>query len=162
MKPSSRLLPAGLAATLLAGGLALGATQASATPITVTAPAVVGPVTSGPVVKDVSLTWQRTAGATGYRVQVGTDPDWSDTPTYSLDTVGTQLSLPAGLPHAAYVWRVAALEGTGHGPWSTNGTFTKGWRDRPTTIAPAPASNTPGDLPTFRWLPIPSASAYEL
>ena|GEM_PF-3846112 len=159
MKPSSRLLPAGLAATLLAGGLALGATQASAAPITVGAPSVVGPVTSGPVVKDVSLTWRPTAGATGYRVQVGTDPDWSDTPSYTVDTAATQVALPAGLPHASYVWRVAALQGTGHGPWSTEGTFTKGWRDRPTPVGP---SGTITAYPTYSWAPIASASAYEL
>ena len=159
MKPSSRLAAAGLAASLLAGGLSAVATQASAASITVSAPSLVGPMDSRPVVKDVSLTWAATAGAAGYRVQVGTDPDWSDTPSYAKDTRGTQLALPTGLPHASYVWRVAALQGAGHGPWSANGTFTKGWRDRPSPVGP---SGTITGLPTFSWNPIASASAYEL
>lgn len=100
-RPSrARLLVVGLATSGLAVGvLAPFATPADAAGLGV--PGLVGPNSSAAVLKDVTLTWQPVPGATGYRVEVGTDSQWSDTPTYAATSAGTRLTLPVWLPHAS-------------------------------------------------------------
>jgi hypothetical protein len=76
-------------------------------------------------------------------------------------TVATELALPAWLPHASYLWRVAAVDDGVQGAWSRNGTFTRGWRSRPELLSPAVGAAVAG-RPTFSWTPVPGASAYQL
>jgi len=119
-----------------------------------------------PVRKNVKLDWAPVSGATGYRVQIGTDETWSDDPALSKDVVYSELTLPLWISKATYVWRVAALKGTAVGHWSSqsdqaqpDAEFTFGWRT-------APSLNTvtsPFFLePTFSWDPIATASGYQL
>ena len=116
--------------------------------------------------KTIRLDWAPVSGATGYRVQVGTDSTWSDAPTLTQDVSSSELTLPVWLPHATYVWRVAALRGATLGHWSSESTqlqseaqFTRGWRDAPTTNAVV----TPFEgRPTYSWSPVPSASGYQV
>lgn len=126
-------------------------------------PPVVATSPGGTAVKEVVLDWAPVAGATAYVVQVGTDEQWSDTPTLQLPTVATRLTLPAWLPHASYVWRVAAVSGKAQGRWSTVGTFTRGWDAAPKLLSPLSGSIDPAAaVPTFRWTPVPTASEYQL
>ncbi len=108
--------------------------------------------------KHVVLDWEPVLGATGYRVEVGQDENWADVPVLEQDVVSTELTLPLGLPHASYLWRVSSLDGSTHGAWS-EGSFTKQWTDTPTPLGPnGPVTGRP----TFSWSPVADASAYEL
>lgn len=167
MKPLSRACVAGLAATALLTAMPYGSALADVVPLAAPsnlAPADDPAVFPHEVRKTVPLTWDAVPGATGYRVQVGVDDTWSAAPVLSADTVATELVLPVWLPHATYVWRVAALSGTDVGAWSSDTVapeFTRGWRDAPQGLTPAPQDST-GPAPTFSWSPIAGASSYEL
>jgi hypothetical protein len=111
----------------------------------------------------VVLDWSGVPGAAAYVVQVGTDEEWSDKPTLELDTVASRVTLPASLPHASYVWRVAAVGTDGQGRWSSNGTFTPGWSARAGAAGPQQRRGRPHrrrpDVPLD---PVPAASEYQL
>ncbi|MCU1589870.1 MAG: hypothetical protein JWP11_1126 [Frankiales bacterium] len=145
---------ASVAATAMLPALAGSATAATAP----AAPTVVAPSGSTGVLKEVVLDWQTVPGAKGYRVQVGTDDEWSDSPTYTADTLGTRLTLPAWLPHGSYVWRVATLGETGQSRWSQGAEFERGWRTAPDGLTTSFSSW----LPTFSWNPVATASEYQL
>ncbi len=122
-----------------------------------------------PARKTVKLDWQPVVGATGYRVQVGTDNTWSDDPTFEQDVVSSEVTLPVSLPHASYVWRVAALRGKETGHWSSESNqlqpdaqFTRGWRDVAQPTTPTQGSTVTGARTTFAWSPVAGASSYEL
>jgi hypothetical protein len=159
----SRSRLAGLAALAVAAGaltpLAVGSSSAAAAAAPA-APALLGPLSAGPVVKDVVLDWRSVGEADSYVVELGTDDDWSDDPVHTEKTVATELALPAWLPHASYLWRVAAVDDGVQGAWSRNGTFTRGWRSRPELLSPAVGAAVAG-RPTFSWTPVPGASAYQ-
>jgi len=164
-RPRSRARLAGLAAAAVAAGAltpfaggSAAAQEAAAPPA---APAVLGPVNADPVIKDVVLDWRAVSGAESYVVELGTDETWSDDAVWTDTTATTELALPAWLPDASYLWRVAAVKGGVQGAWSQDGTFTRGWRDRPVLVAPASGAALPG-RPTFSWTPVPGASAYQL
>jgi len=123
-------------------------------------PGLVGPVDAGPERKEVTLDWTVAVGAKSYVVQVGTDDQWSDDPTMELTTLASRITLPPALPHASYVWRVAAVGVDGQGRWSRNGTFTRGWPDKPRPLTPA--AGAAAGIPTFTWTPVATASEYQL
>lgn len=116
--------------------------------------------------KDIVLSWNPVAGATGYRVQFGRDDTWSDTPTGSFDVVNTAFALPPGNTYQTYTWRVAALKGTAVGHWTSESTnslnraqFTKGWRQGPGSLS---VTFTGAGIPTFSWTGVPGASLYKV
>jgi hypothetical protein len=156
------------AGIVVAGGLlaallvpVVTGTSAAAAPLQ--APPVVGPSDAARALKDVVLDWSPVPGASSYVVQVGTDEEWSDTPTLELTTVASRLTLPTSLPHASYVWRVAGVSAQGQGRWSAAGTFTRGWNAAPQLLAPLGGVVDPAAvIPTFRWTPVPTASEYQL
>lgn len=122
-----------------------------------------------PARKTVKLDWQPVPGATGYRVQVGTDNTWSDDPTFEQDVVSSEVTLPVSLPHASYVWRVAAMRGKQTGHWSSESSqlqpdaqFTRGWRDVAQPSTPMQGSTVTSARTTFTWSPVAGASSYEL
>ena len=158
----TRRIGTAVAATaLVAAGLTplTGGAAAASPP---SAPVVVGPSDATPVLKEVVLDWDASQGAGSYVVQVGTDERWSDDPTLELTTIGTRLTLPGSLPHASYVWRVAAVGPDGQGRWSGNGTFTRGWGAASTPLAPFGQVAQTDGVPTFRWSPVATASEYQL
>jgi hypothetical protein len=159
-RPRARLA-AFASAAVAAGLLAPAAAGPAAASVPLPPPALVGPEEARTVLKDVVLDWRDVRGATGYVVEVGTDEEWADEPTWRGTTGVSRLALPTWLPHASYVWRVAAVDGSGTGDWSADGTFTRGWRDRPTPLSPL-AGHPQEVLPEFRWTPVPSASEYQV
>ncbi|MBC7680512.1 MAG: hypothetical protein H7233_16230, partial [Pseudorhodobacter sp.] len=153
---------AALAAAVVGSGLTpLLVADASAEAL-LAAPAVVGPTDAGPLQKEVVLDWTGVAGAASYLVQVDTDDEWSDTPTLETTTVASRLTLPVSLPHAAYVWRVAAVGPGGQGRWSDNGTFSRGWNVTTNPLAPSGRVDSGLGVPTFSWTPVETASEYQL
>ena len=175
-RPARRRLAAATADAVLAGLVS----PALSSPAQAAAPGVPGSPTtvlSSPA-KVVELRWSPVAGAVSYAVQIGTDPYWSDeADIHPLSTVSTRLTLPVWLPHADYLWRVAAVGADGaRGGWSPTldvdeqplaaVTFTRDWDERP---VPLPQRLAPTDpvqddpwLPTFRWTPVRTASEYQL
>jgi hypothetical protein len=119
-------------------------------------------VTTGPGQKEVVLDWAPVAGTTSYVVEVDTDGEWSDDPTLSLTTVATRITLPTSLPHASYVWRVAAVTAGGQSRWSKNGTFTRGWTQLARPLSPIGTPSPAPGIVTFSWSPVPTASEYQL
>jgi len=153
-----------LATAVVASGLTPLLTGAASAATLLPAPPVVGPTSATAQLKEVVLDWAAVAGATSYVVQVGTDDEWSDEPTLQLTSVATRLTLPTSLPHASYVWRVAAVGAAGQGRWSPAGTFTRGWPTRATPLTPTAGSLVGPEVgrPTFSWTPVPTASEYQL
>jgi hypothetical protein len=144
-------------AAVVASALPLLTASAAAAAVLPT-PTIVGPTDSSQDLKEVVLDWTAVPGAKAYRVQVGTDDEWSDTPTYTTETVASRFTLPAWLPHASYVWRVAALGQEAQSRWATGGTFTRGWLTAPDGLSVTKS----GWLPSFSWNPIATASEYQL
>ena len=165
---ASALLAAVLApaASAQTAPVAPAATPSAGTPAAVlpalAAPALLGPLPSEQVqavLKDVVLAWRAVRGATGYRVQVSQDGDFSDDDlTLDAKTVATRFALPTDLPNAGYRWRVSATRTTGHGAWSVAGAFTKGWREAPGGLTVSGET----EFPTLSWDPLASASEYEV
>ena len=160
----------GSAAALTLVGTAIASTEVVTAPLA--APQGLSPDDSGSALphavrKTVTLSWAAVPGASGYRVQVGTDGTWSDDAAISFtqDVDTTSVTLPVSLPHATYVWRVAALKGGALGHWSSeegqahsDAEFTRGWRATPT-------QNTvtfTGRRPVFSWSPVAYATGYEI
>jgi hypothetical protein len=150
-------------------GSASAATEPVAAPLA--APTNLTPDDQGfpkPARKEPVLSWNAVAGASSYKVEVGVDDTWSDDPVLSLATTNTAMALPTWLPHATYVWRVAALKGSTSGHWSSeeglpqaDATFTRGWRAAPTPVAPSSGALVDA-YSEFSWGPIPGASSYEI
>ena len=162
LRSPARLAGAVLAATAVTAGSLIPLLAEQAAAAAPAAPSVVAPVTAGSGLKEVVLDWAPVAGASSYVVEVDTDGEWSDDPTLSLTTVATRITLPTSLPHASYVWRVAAIGKGGQSRWSANGTFTRGWSERARPLTPV---GTPSPVPgvvTFSWSPVPTASEYQL
>jgi len=169
----ARAATAGLAVLAVTGGgfAFAGAASASTEPVkaSLSAPTALTPddeAAPQPGLKTVRLDWASVPGASGYRVQVGTDSTWSDTPALSQDVVSSEFTLPVWLPHSTYVWRVAALQGASLGHWSSESTqpqaeaqFARAWRDAP---VPTPVSSPFEGRPTFAWSPVDAASGYQL
>jgi hypothetical protein len=165
VKSAARALVVGALGIGLAG-LAPTAALATTDPVTGTGllPAPTSLTPNDSVLrKTVTLNWAPVSGATGYKVEVGRDASWSDTPVYTATAKVSQLTLPVSLPHASYVWRVAALNGSTIGHWSSETVdpeFTRAWTTAPQPLAPS--GSTVGLYPELSWTPIPSASAYEV
>ena len=162
LRSPARLAGALLAATAVSAGGLIPLLAGSAAAAPPAAPGVVAPVTAGSGLKEVVLDWAPVAGATAYVVEVDTDDEWSGEPTLSLKTVATRITLPTSLPHASYVWRVAAVGTGGQSRWSANGTFTRGWSERARPLTPIGTPSTAPGVVTFSWSPVPTASEYQL
>jgi hypothetical protein len=109
-----------------------GAMPASTSAATVTlelldTPAVVTPV--APVVNaaDISMiptfSWNSSASATGYRLEIATEPTFT-TPLYAINTNSTRHTITGRLdPNTTYYWRVRASNGCGDGTFSAASSF---------------------------------------
>ena len=163
MTTTVRARIAGIATAVVVGGVLVPmATSGASAATPLAAPVVIGPVDSSVQLKSVTLAWQPVQGAKSYKIEVGTDEDWADSPTLTTTSVIPQLTLPGWLPHAAYVWRVAASDGSNQGRWSSAtplGTFARGWRTSPAGLS---VTTDAHGIPTFRWTPIAAAAAYEV
>ncbi|MFS3129696.1 Ig-like domain repeat protein [Nocardioides sp. Bht2] len=113
-----------------------------------------------------SLRWQGVAGATGYKVQIGTDSSFSD-PTRQIEAT-TKVPSYLFSPTTAqeYWWRVAAEVGTGiYTSWSTVSSFRiPGLRSVDIT-GMSPQHSSPAEYvedSVFGWEPVPGAVTYQL
>lgn len=120
-------------------------------------------------VTDVVFSWDPVPGAATYELQVSPNGDFANNVT--LDAKGlmsTRYSPATTLDNGSYFWRVQASDSSGNkGGWSAQFSFTRGWADRPTEIAPVWDKNNPTAIPyvselTLSWTPVDHASYYEV
>lgn len=89
-----------------------------------TVPALISP-TDGATTSSFStvLTWDCTLGASSYRIQVATDPDFEFIES-DLTRTSPSLTLSDFNPSTPYYWRVRATNSAGSGAWSPQRSYT--------------------------------------
>ncbi|ROR90441.1 Ig-like domain repeat protein [Nocardioides aurantiacus] len=124
-----------------------------------------------PPVDPATFTWSAVPGATGYDVQVGTDPQFTDPALYATRSVrSTSLTDTTQQAPGTYYWRVRAQMAPGTvTPWSSEAPGNP-WSYR---VLPLPAvslaspPHDPGGLSPITevaldWDPVPGAATYDL
>ena len=111
-----------------------------------------------------TLTWNASAGATSYRLQVATDAGFGTVVVDQAALTGTSSALSALLANTVYYWRVSATNGGGTSAYSTVFNFTT---VPPPPVAPVlatPASGATGVAvnPTLTWNASAGATSYRL
>ncbi len=69
------------------------------------------------------LIWNAVSGATGYRIQVDSNPIFAN-PQQTANLTSTNYTVNPTLPDGVYYWRVRGLNSDGLGPWSNSRQFT--------------------------------------
>ncbi|HMU95132.1 MAG TPA: hypothetical protein PKE43_19175, partial [Anaerolineales bacterium] len=112
---------------------------------------------------DPSFSWQSTANADKYQIQVDDDMDFSS-PEFDNIAPQTTRGLPAALTDGAYLWRVRGINALGtSGEWSLTREFTVDIPPAaPALLTPeADSTNTDG-LPMLSWEAVAGSFAYEI
>jgi putative cell wall-binding protein len=148
-----------IAVVLLA--LAVLAEVVRSTPA-VAAPSAPQLTTISSVATNPVLSWQAVTGATGYRVQVSTTSNFSST-VFALDTINTRATPTIELPTGTLYWRVAAMDASSVGAWSSS-VFTKVQGSGPVLQSPPNDATLlyPADAPALSWSPVPGAVSYRV
>ena len=111
-----------------------------------------------------TLIWLPAAGASGYRLDVSTDPNFGSFTLENQPAVANYLALPTALSQGRYFWRVQAVDAAGNlSPESAAFQLDINIGHTP---APNAAFTTyptlPTARPTFVWVPQAGATAYTL
>jgi large repetitive protein len=131
------------------------------------APEGLTPLDGTEVTDNPILHWEPVSGATSYRVQASTSPTF--TPllgSVNQTTVNTNFTPLTAIPTGVIHWRVAAIDGSGQGEFTTS-TFER-VLDGPTQLTPVddPDGLTPLPYPgtpvRFTWQSLSYANSYEL
>jgi Big-like domain-containing protein len=115
-------------------------------------------------IQDVVLDWNPVVGAQDYQVQISPNGDWANNVAVDQVVFGTSYAHPQGLNNGSFFWRVRARDAKNppnNGGWSEVWTFTRGWPQQPTLVAPA-NNNHNVTIPRFSWTPVIYAAHYEL
>jgi len=125
------------------------------------APTLASPANGSGVLTNPTLTWNATAGALGYRLQVSTDSSFSST-VFDQQGLKDTLQQVSGLANnTTYYWRVSATGTGGTSQWSATWRFTT-VVGAPTLSSPANGSTWVSTSPTLIWNPSVGASSYRL
>jgi hypothetical protein len=116
----------------------------------------------------VALEWSPVPGAVAYRVEVSTNPGFTDIVWKSV-TDQWEVVPPVLLPDGTYWWRVTAYDAAGtQGVVSSVARFAKTWPNRVSggvlSAAPGPDQPSAGLVritPYMRWAAVPGAAYYE-
>ena len=131
------------------------------------APTLLSPADGATVDTLTPLTeWEAVADAELYMLHVATDPDFNDLVAVLAPIFDTG-ARPALAEEGTYYWRVRAIAGSDHGPWSETWQFTvelPGCQtpDVPVLLTPADGSDITELQPTFTWEASANASEYEI
>ena len=130
------------------------------------APVLFAPVNnSANIVINPTVSWNASAGAATYRVQVATNSGYSPT-IFDDSTISTTSKALSGLlTNTSYYWRVNAKNSKGTSAWSASrifSTIASVPQSAPLTISPVSgALNTPVSIP-LSWHSVPTSSTYHL
>ncbi len=112
------------------------------------------------------LSWDLVSGATGYHLQVSTDPGFS---SYLVNLIGTPSNSyrMSGLqPFSTYYWRVATQSDMGDGPFCDDHSFTTGQITElpavPQLVSPANYATSLPMNPSFSWTSSYLAESYRI
>jgi len=112
------------------------------------------------VLTNPTLTWNASAGALGYRLQVSTDSSFSSVVFDQQGITSTSQQVSGLANGTTYYWRVSATGTGGTSPWSATWSFT--------TVVGAPALSSPANgsgvltNPTLTWNASVGATSYRL
>lgn len=123
-------------------------------------PTNLGPDDSNLWAKNVVLTWDDVAGATGYEVEVTNDGFSTDGPVLQDTAQSNRYVMPVDLPRGDYLWRVRATLPAGNSDWSGSAALLRGWDP---SVAPTITALGADNLDwSIAWAPVPDASFYEV
>ncbi len=138
----------------------------SSTPVTIpSAPALAAPSNGATGVStSPALSWNASAGAANYTVQVSTNPNFSST-VVNATTASTTYSAPGLAGNTTYYWRVNAQNSAGTSGWSAVWSFTT---VNSVSLA-APVLSSPANFAiniptstTLTWNSVAGATSYEV
>jgi hypothetical protein len=127
------------------------------------APVIVSPGNGSSGIPTITtLVWRRSATATGYRVQLGTDATFTSGVAVDDASLTDTLRAVSGLlPGTRYYWRVNARNSSGEGPFTGIATFVTGL-DVPVLTSPSNGAANVSPTPRFSWRPVPFATSYRV
>jgi hypothetical protein len=115
----------------------------------------------------ITFQWNAPLGATGYRLEVNTDPSWGTGTRLYYGSVSTNSQTVTGFSNdgtTPYYWRVWASNAYGwsaaSATWSLISRAGDGSPTTPTLLSPANGSSEPGTSITFRWSASSGATHY--
>ena len=109
-----------------------------------------------------TLSWNATAGAASYRLQVSTDPGFASQPVFDQSNItGTSQQVSGLANNTLYYWRVNATNAGGTSVYSTAWTFTTILAS-PMLASPASGATGISLSPTLSWNATAGAASYEL
>jgi len=113
-----------------------------------------------------TFSWTAVPGATSYRIQVSTNPNFTSTLINQVTGNQTQYTIGFGIlqNNTTYYWRVNATNAGGTGAWSDVFDFTtlQSAPPPPSLIYPANNATTIPLTPTMQWSAVSSASSYRI
>jgi phosphodiesterase/alkaline phosphatase D-like protein len=96
-----------------------------------------------PTATDVTLSWDGSAGATSYQVEISTKSNFPPGQTDQNTTAETTIAVAGLSSQTAYYWRVSATNAAGTSGWSTGGFTTLAVQGSQKPSAPTGLSATP-------------------
>lgn len=111
-----------------------------------------------------TLSWNASAGASSYEVQVSTAPTFGTLVSDQPGLTGTSTTVSGLASNTTYYWRVNATNAGGTSPWSTTFSFTTGAGSPPAapTLVSPPNGTTASRTPTLTWNTSAGASSYHV
>lgn len=126
-------------------------------------PHLISPAEGNPVefYGENTFSWQPVIGASTYRFQISSAPDFSSL-SYNQVTITTRHQPLAKLDNGTYYWRVIPINPANReGTPSAARMFVQGYNQVPALIEPTNGS-LPTFTPTFRWTAVSGAQFYRL
>lgn len=111
-----------------------------------------------------TLTWNASAGATSYRIQLSASSAFATTVLDSSNIVATSFTSQALSANSQYYWHVSATNGSGTSSYSTTFSFTTAVAVPPSPLLVSPANNGTGvsTSPALTWNASPGAASYRV
>jgi aqualysin 1 len=131
------------------------------------APTLVSPANGATGVStSPTLTWNASATATSYRVQVATDAGFTNVVSDQANLPGTSANVTGLAGNTVHYWRVNASNAGGTGPWSTVWSFTTAGGGSPpaapTLVSPANGAPNVSRTTTLTWNASAGATSYHV
>ncbi|MFH1226379.1 MAG: DUF2341 domain-containing protein [Planctomycetota bacterium] len=113
---------------------------------------------------NITMTWNTSAGASSYRIQISTNSSFSNIVRDYSGILNTSYYITLLSNSKTYYWRVYAANGGGASPWSATRSFTTIVEPPapPTLDSPADGSTGLTITPELKWNPSSTATSYRI